>query len=250
MTAFDRGRAAWYPPGLCSAEVVCDSNGQPRPRLATPLDTFVVHYGGAGSWLDPGDTATELASIERYARSAGKPNEYNSASDSESITWEYAGPYLAAHAGTYNATTWGHLALLGLEELTDTAAVPLIEGIRRARRQAVAAGYLTPLHRVIPHSQIRATTCPGPLFSTAKYWAAIAAPLTQEPDIMEPRYIMTHPDPMGNPSAPWFFIEGAQVRYCTGRDVENYPGYTPPPVWTPPKARAHEYDLMRKSLGL
>jgi hypothetical protein len=78
----DHGREEWYPPGLGSAELVLSGGGSPRPALRLPIDTFAVHYGGAGtSWLDEGDTAAELRSVElNHARPSGKPNEYNSAS--------------------------------------------------------------------------------------------------------------------------------------------------------------------------
>ncbi len=247
---FDRSRFDWYPDGLGGPAVVLMSNGSPRPALDLPLSTFVVHYGGAGSWLDEGDTDTELAAVELYhARPSGKPNEYNSASDSEMLTWEYAGPFLAAHAGPHNATTWGHLVLLGLEPLTETVAGKLIAGIRRARRQAVAAGYLTPDHAVIPHSAIRSTGCPGPLYTNPIYWRAIAADLTESVNPMD-TYILTPPDPTREPLSPWIYISGAGFRPALGRDVEPRPGYTPPPVVACPAARDHEYRNLRKSLGI
>lgn len=179
---FDHPREAWYPPGLGGAGQVSNANGTPRPPLETPLDVFAVHYGGAGaSWTDPGDTAAELRGVElNHARPNGKPNEYNSASDAAGETWEYAGAYRAAHSTGNNSTTWGHLTLYGLEVLTDDVAAGLIRGIRRTRAQCVAAGYLTDDHDVLPHRMLpgASTACPGPLYTTPRWWAQIVAPLT------------------------------------------------------------------------
>lgn len=186
VTVFDHSRYDWYPTVthdgvLFTPDFVVSSSGAPRPRLATPLDTFTVHYGGAGAdWLDPGDTATELAKVETYwSIPQKKPNEYNSASDSEAKTWEWAGPYRAAHSAGNNDSSWGHLCVLGLEVPTSAQADRLIEGIRRARRQAVTAGYLTPNHRVVPHRNMMGaqTSCPGPLYTVSSWWDRIAAPL-------------------------------------------------------------------------
>jgi hypothetical protein len=182
MQPFDHPRADWYPPGYGGPGQVQGSDGQPRPPLAVPLDTFGVHYGGAGaSWLDKGDTAAELRGIElNHARPQGKPNEYNSASDSASETWEYAGRFRAAHSSGNNSTVWGHLVVYGLEQLSEVDAQALIRGIRRARAQCVTAGYLTAGHRVLPHSGLpgASTSCPGPLHTNARWWAQVIAPLT------------------------------------------------------------------------
>jgi hypothetical protein len=250
MTPFDRSRFDWYPAGLCSPAVVCGSSGTPRPPLAVPLDTFVVHYGGAGSWLDPGDTATELAAVELYhARPNGKPNEYNSASDSEAVTWEYAGPFLAAHSSGHSSTSWGHLVLLGLEPLVEPVVSRVIDGIRRARRQAVAAGYLTADHAVVPHSAQRPTGCPGPLYTVPDYWQRIAAPLLESVTPMD-TYILTPPNPSAEPGSPWVYISGPSMRPAFGRDVTPRPDYTPPPVVACPANRDHEYRNALRSLGL
>jgi hypothetical protein len=180
----DHGREEWYPPGLGSAELVLSGGGSPRPALRLPISTFAVHYGGAGtSWLDEGDTAAELRSVElNHARPSGKPNEYNSASDSSSETWEYAGRFRAAHAHGWNDRAWGHLVLLGLEVIDDAMASRLIAGVRRARQQLVDAGWLTADHRVASHAELAVTTtrtqCPGPLWANKQWWSQIAAPLT------------------------------------------------------------------------
>lgn len=188
-TCFDHERTEWYPPTQWHPAggdpVVRNSQGNPRPRLNTPLTGFAVHYVGAGtSWTDYGDTARELASIEtNHAIPQGKPNEYNSASDSEGVTWEYAGEFLAAHAGMNNSSWWGHLVVLGLEDPTPVID-NLIAGIRRARRQLVGAGLLTPEHRVLGHQDLpfASTGCPGPLRTNPEWWSQITAPLTTQED--------------------------------------------------------------------
>ncbi len=185
MTPFDRSRFDWYPTTTYNgvthtAAAVVSSTGHPRPKLGVPLDVFTVHFVGAGAFLDPGDSALELAAIERWhAIPSKKPNEYNSASDSESITWEYAGPYRAAHSAGENTTAWGHLALLGNDIPNDYEADRLIRGIRRARQQAQDFGYLTGDHRVVAHLNMpnAQTSCPGLLYTTRSYWARISAPL-------------------------------------------------------------------------
>lgn len=187
---FDRTRYDWYPTvfynGVAySATKVVKSDGSPRPALKIPLNVFTVHYGGAGQWLDPGDTALELAAIERnHAIPQRKPNEYNSASDSDALTWEWAGRFQAAHSEGENATAWGHLCVLGLEQPTEAQADKLIEGIRKARAQCVAAGWLHPAHVVEAHQNMPGaqTNCPGPLYDNKRWWNRIIAPLTTPPE--------------------------------------------------------------------
>jgi hypothetical protein len=179
---FDHSRFDWYPDTLGGPGQVSMSDGRSRPKLRTPLDVFGVHYAGAGtSWLDSGDTIEELLSVElNHARPSGKPNEYNSVSDIDSATFEYAGPYRAAHSGGNNDRVWGHLCLYGLEQLTEKQATALIVGIRRARMQAVKAGYVTADHAVKGHQELSGarTGCPGPLFTNKRWWTQITAPLT------------------------------------------------------------------------
>lgn len=193
---FDHSRFDWYPAGLGGPGQVQRSDGSPRPALRTPLNIFGVHYGGAGtSWLDFGDTANELRGIElNHARPSGKPNEYNSANDSASETWGYAGPFEAAHSSGNNATVWGHLVIYGLETLTEDQAQALIRGVRRARAQCVTAGYITPGHQVLPHQLLPGarTSCPGPLWTNRRWWAQIVAPLTSA-DFDQPT---PHPAPL------------------------------------------------------
>ena len=201
MTPFDKSRYDWY---RDTPEVVLNSDGNPRPALPVPLNTFTVHYGGAGSnWTDFGDTADELWGVELWARSQSKPNEYNSSSDSQAVTWEYAGPFLAAHSGGENMSAWGHLALYGLEQLTEIEAQAFIKGTRKARQQCVDAGYLTPGHEVVAHNDMPGadTSCPGPLYTNKRWWNQIIAPLTeQEPVAMETQFVWRH---RSQPGAYW-----------------------------------------------
>lgn len=210
----DRSRTGWYPawtsargPHPAGDPVVRNSGGGERPRITgngmPPLDVFVVHYVGAGTnWSDTGDTAAELRGIERnHAIPSNKPNEYNSASDSEAVTWGYAGPFRAAHASGVNTTRWGHLVVIGLED-HNAVETKLVEGVVRMRRQLVAAGFLSRTHRVEPHlaQPDASTTCPGGLWTDRDAWDAIAAPLvyptppTPPPgDAMRVRYFHAHP---------------------------------------------------------
>lgn len=183
---FDRSRFDWYPTVLHgdvrhSADRVISSDGSLRPKLSAPLDTFVVHHIGAGTGQMNRPTAEVLAGIERWhAIPSRKPNEYNSASDVHGVTWEYAGDRRAAHAHGWNHRAWGHLAVIGLDVPTAAQADGLIRGIRRARTQLVAHGLLTRDHRVVAHSEIGITGCPGAL-RTGSWWAQIVAPLPSAP---------------------------------------------------------------------
>lgn len=239
---FDHSRFAWYPPGYGGPGEVQGSSGAPRPALRIPLATFGVHYGGAGaSWLDFGDTAAELRGVElNHARPSGKPNEYNSASDSASETWEYAGRFQAAHSTGNNLTVWGHLCLYGLEVLTELQASGLIRGIRRARAQGVTAGYLTAAHLVLPHHLLPGarTSCPGPLWTNKTWWARIIAPLTpadfdqvtpippppipippEDTDMPRVCYILKPPAERWG--KPWLFVADTEVREATSFDLKQ-----------------------------
>ena len=90
---------------------------------------------------------------------------------------EYAGPYRAAHSGGHNSDWWGHLVLLGVETITAAVKQNLIDGVIRARIQAVAAGHVTEDHAVEPHSAQRQTSCPGPIYTDKTIWNAISRPL-------------------------------------------------------------------------
>lgn len=262
---FDHSRHDWYPPGFGGPAEVRGTNG-PRPALRTPLSTFGVHYGGAGtSWLDFGDTAAELRGIEvNHARPTGKPNEYNSASDSAAETWEYAGRFMAAHSAGNNVTVWGHLTLYGLEVLSEADADGLILGVRRARAQCVHAGYITPAHLVLPHHLLPGarTPCPGPLWTNKRWWARIIALLTPADfDQVEPPPVVT--PPITTPTVPQedemraIYVPGPEIsaltdiqfaafesgiiRHGTGPDHAAWPNVARIPI----KGVAHFNQLAR-----
>jgi hypothetical protein len=231
---FDHSRFDWYPNSLGGPGQVSNADGSPRPTLTVPLRVFGVHYGGAGaSWTDLGDTAVELRGVEmNHARPSGKPNEYNSASDSAGETWEYAGRFRAAHSSGNNGTVWGHLVLYGLEQLTEAEADGLIRGVRRARAQCVTAGYITADHVVEPHNQLPGaqTSCPGPLWTNKQWWARIVAPLT--PADFD---IPTSPPPLQeDDDMPVCFVTDTKLRgtfaLCAGRWV---PWLFPVPAGAP-----------------
>jgi D-tyrosyl-tRNA(Tyr) deacylase len=45
--------------------------------MAPRRPILTVHYTGAGTWADLGDTPAEIRAIQAYAVQAGKSNEYN-----------------------------------------------------------------------------------------------------------------------------------------------------------------------------
>jgi len=191
----DLTRADWYPADAkFSLDPVTRSSGKPRSRLDVPLSRMLIHYIGAGSFLNRTDDAAILTSIElNHARPSQKPNEYNSGSGVNGQVCEYAGPWCAAHSSgktdgvQNNRVWWGHVVFLGSPEVpTEEQADKLINGILRARRDLVALGWLTPDHIVEPHRNApglsTGTTCPGPLADNPVWWARISAPLDQ-PDL-------------------------------------------------------------------
>jgi hypothetical protein len=264
----DRSRFDWYPTvtynGVTfSAAKVLSSSGSPRPALPVPLNVFTVHYGGAGQWLDPGDTAAELAAIERnHAIPQRKPNEYNSASDSEAVTWEWAGRFHGAHSAGENGTAWGHLVVLGLEAPTEAQADKLIEGVRRARRQLVDAGRLAPGHTVAPHLNMPGaqTACPGPLWTNRAWWARIAAPLLDPiPPVPLPdpsplpapdggedmEYIMKPVFAGATADTPWLAVFGSgAVRRAVNADV-TYAKKRNLPIIDQNSAEQHAYLVQK-----
>ena len=76
--------------------------------------------------------------------------------------------------------------MYGMETLTHAQALTFVRGIRKALRQAIAAGHLDPVHTIRRHGDVRrgGSTCPGPI-GDEPYWSAIVAPLT-EPDTAPP----------------------------------------------------------------
>lgn len=185
----DLTRVDWYPANTkYSFDPVTNSRGKPRSRLKVPLSRLLIHYVGAGRFLNRTDDAAILKSVEvNHARPHQKPNEYNSGSGINGQSCEYAGPWRAAHASgktdgvDNNLAWWGHVVYLGSPEVpTEEQADLLIEGVLKSRRDLVAIGWLTPDHIVEPHKNAPGgvgTVCPGPLFDNANWWARVSAPL-------------------------------------------------------------------------
>ena len=210
---FDHPREGWYPAtDRYTMRPVTTSSGSARPPMHTPCGRITVHGIGAGDkWLDLGDTAAELASIEvNHARPTGRPNEYNTASDTGGETWEWAGPFRAAHDGntqpegiSHNLIDWGHLVVHGVEDLRTApqwVRDGIVRGCRRARRQGVTAGYLTVEHVVDPHRD-RAntgTTCPNDVADVPDIWDRIVLPLDGYDDLGRPT-VMPPPTPPEEP---------------------------------------------------
>lgn len=69
-----------------------------RPMLLPNRPMLTIHYGGAGLWLDPDHSPTELRSIQAYAASARQPWECDYVINGQALIFEYAGGYRAARA--------------------------------------------------------------------------------------------------------------------------------------------------------
>jgi hypothetical protein len=182
----DLMRTDWYPATTkFTLDPVTTSNGTARTRLKLPLSRMLIHYIGAGRFLNRTDDGAILKSVEvNHARPKSKPNEYNSGSGISGKCCEYAGPWRAAHSSgktdgvANNLVWWGHVVFLGSPEVpTEDEAQQLIEGVLRSRRTLVDMGWLTPDHIVAPHSLTTPTPCPGPLFDNKTWWAKLSAPL-------------------------------------------------------------------------
>lgn len=144
--------------------VVRSSSGAPRPPLATPYAYVTYHWTGVNvRWGDVGDTDNEIRSIDNWATSVGKPNEYNTVihQDPDDIIHEYAGNYRAAHSAGENSISHGVLFLNGIHEpITERQ----IDKMRWLNQLLAYVGYrddhtLDRGHRDMPGAN---TTCPGP----------------------------------------------------------------------------------------
>jgi hypothetical protein len=208
-------RSTWY------AGTPINNDGSPRRKLVKPLRGIAVHYTGApvrarGS---TDDATTYMRWLQAFALGAGKSFEYNDIipprADGSSQLWEYAGEYMAAHAGAINNPYWWAIQVaIGVDNhpsysnydrtrptvwqpLTD----PMIAAFQWRRRWLVDNGFLLPDHEVREHGQLpnAATTCPGN--GVRARWADLVA-TTQPPgdDDMTPeipprRLIDTRPLP-------------------------------------------------------
>lgn len=244
----DHSRTDWYG----ADGPVTNNDGSLRRRI-TPVSEVVIHYGGAGtSWTDLGDSAQEIRNLQVYAAGAKKTWEYNIVVDSAAETWEYAGEFQAAHNGSGNAdgdfgngTSLGILCLYGLEPIAGTTiADRFVEGVRKALRQAIAAGWLNPVHTIKRHGDVRllGTSCPGPV-GQPPYWGRLTAPLEVAPvpipdtpseeDIMKPFYWKhkDHPELFVMPSGLHIngeirdsmdYMNGGKLFRITSADNEQY----------------------------
>lgn len=164
-----------------------NSTGTVRPLMAPDRPLLAIHYTGAGLWLDPNDTPTELKAIQAYAQQANKPWEYNYVIDGQGVVWEYAGEYRAAHAGlTNNNDAYGVLLLVGLANnamLTGFEVVPepMILACRELRAALVDKGALAVDHEMRPHKEMpfAQTICPGP--EVMKRWESLTTPYVPVP---------------------------------------------------------------------
>jgi len=145
--------------------VVRSSNGTPRPQLVSPYVFMTYHYTGVNvNWGDVGDTIAEIRAIEAYAKSAGKPNEYNTVvhQDPDNLIHQYAGDFRAAHSAGENSISHGVLLLNGINEPPTYSQVRKLQWLTQLFRftgkidnHTVFRGHLD-----MPNA---ATACPGPL---------------------------------------------------------------------------------------
>jgi hypothetical protein len=123
---------------------------------------LTVHYTGVDVDYGSQDTEAAIRGIEKYASSAGKPNEYNYVIDQHDngLVHEYAGHFRAAHSGNFNSSHYGVLMLNGTREgLTDAQ----VDKFRWLRRQLQDEGRVRDTNEVVPHRAQRPTACPGDL---------------------------------------------------------------------------------------
>jgi hypothetical protein len=179
-----------------------NTSGTSRPLLAGARPYLTVHYTGAGSWLDPDDTPTELRSIQAYAQGAGKPWEYNWVIDGQGIVFEYAGDYRAAHTAGWNESAIGVLLLVGFNRdgQHEQPPVEMQVAFRDLRAWLTATGRVTVDHRLRQHREMpgAATACPGA--AVISKWDQFSAPV---------------PPPIGD-DMPDVFYRNAEARAWDG----------------------------------
>lgn len=171
-------------------ELPSNMNGTPRPLLRPGRPWLTIHYTGGGTWLDPGDTPSEMRAIQDYAAGPGKatPWEYNWVIDGQGVIWEYAGDYRAAHSGGENDDAIGVLLLVGFKgkypdgiEYWEHPPTVMITAVRQLRFVLVERGMLAADHKMLPHKEMpgAATACPGQAVMAA--WSLLTAPWTTTP---------------------------------------------------------------------
>lgn len=144
-------------------ETVTSSSGARRPKLILPAAYVTYHWTGVNvNYGDVGDTAAEIRAIESWARSAGKPFEYNYVNhrDPDNKIFEYAGEFRAAHSGGENSVAIGILQLLGVKETMTELMVEKLKWLNDVFRyfKMEDSGTLHLTHRMMPGA---ATSCAG-----------------------------------------------------------------------------------------
>jgi hypothetical protein len=173
-----------------------------RPLLAKPVaGGLVIHYTGA-PWIGKASTDTAqtyMTWMQAAAFRQSKSFEYNDIvpprKDGSAQVWEYAGDYMAAHAGAVNNRTWyaiqvaigvnNHPSYANYDRTKPVQWQPLedgmVEAIRWRRHDLVERGILAERHEVRGHYQLPnvATTCPGD--AVRSRWPDLLVPWEKEP---------------------------------------------------------------------
>jgi N-acetylmuramoyl-L-alanine amidase-like protein len=218
------------------------TTGAPRPLLEPERPYLVVHYTGAGSWLDPDDTPDELRSIQNYAQWAGKPWEYNWVIDGQGLVFEYAGDYRAAHYADHstepptgkNEYCIGVLLLVGFTGpgaqggTLEQPTVPMTVAFRDLRAWLVATDRLAAGHELRGHRQMFGayTACPGDAVMGAWEQFANPVPPPQEVEMIEVFYRNAEPRPFQGTTYPagqvkYRLLENGKCRRISGDELAD-----------------------------
>lgn len=209
------------------------STGAPRPLLAPDRPYLTVHYTGAGVWLDPDDTPSELRAIQNYAQSAGKGWEYNWVIDGQGVIWEYAGQYQAAHSAGENDVAIGVLLLVGFKgiypnhvEYWEVPTPPMIQAVRELRAWLVATHALAGSHEMRQHNQMPGaiTPCPGP--QVVAHWAELTAPIEEDDDMAAVFYSNSEPRAFAGDTYPprqikYLLLDTGRCRRISGEELAD-----------------------------
>lgn len=165
-------------------EVPHNNDGTPRRRLSKPVaGGIAVHYEGAPiRGRNSTDTPIQyMTRLQTMAENAGKSYEYNYVNppraDGTAQIWEYAGEYMAAHAGSQNNTSWiACLFAIGVDNHPSYSsynpANPTVwQQVSNAQVEAfhwlvnhlITIGAVAPNPKISEHRHLAgaATTCPG-----------------------------------------------------------------------------------------